>query len=86
MSSAIVAEPPIRPKSILRRMGNALSRAFTTPEETQSAPNFEISEPYNFQHVRHVQLDPRTSTGFSVRRAKKVSLACAIFDLVILIF
>lgn len=66
---AIVAEPPIRPKSILRRMGNALSRAFSLPEGDAlngGPPTFEISEPYNFQHVRHVQLDPRTSTGFTV--------------------
>jgi hypothetical protein len=25
-----------------------------------------ISQPYNFQHVQHVQADPHTSTGFSV--------------------
>ena len=63
---ALVAEVPIRPKSILRRMGNALTRAFNSPDDHQAPPNFEISEPYNFQHVRHVQLDPRTSTGFTV--------------------
>jgi P21-Rho-binding domain len=82
-STAIVAEPPVRPKSILRRMGNALSRAFTSPEETQEAPNFEISEPYNFQHVRHVQLDPRTSTGFSVSLRNKNMLLSSIFKRVI---
>ena len=67
ITMALVAEVPIRPKSILRRMGNALTRAFNSSEEHQLPPNFEISEPYNFQHVRHVQLDPRTSTGFTVR-------------------
>lgn len=66
MTMAMVKE--VRPKSMLRRMGKALSRAFNTPDtENPPPPNFEISEPYNFQHVRHVQLDPRTSTGFTVR-------------------
>jgi P21-Rho-binding domain len=26
-----------------------------------------ISNPYNFQHVQHVQADPHSSTGFSVK-------------------
>jgi len=61
---ALVKE--VRPKSVMRRMGKALSRVFNTPDtENAPPPNFEISEPYNFQHVRHVQLDPRTSTGFT---------------------
>lgn len=35
--------------------------------EDSPEPNFEISAPFNFKHTHHVQADPRTSTGFSVR-------------------
>lgn len=38
-----------------------------TMEEPQPQ-NFEISAPYNFKHTTHVQADPHSSTGFSVRR------------------
>ncbi len=34
-------------------------------DETDSKP-LEISSPYNFKHIDHVQVDPRTSTGFTV--------------------
>jgi hypothetical protein len=29
-------------------------------------PNFEISSPYNFQHVQHAVPDPQSATGFVV--------------------
>ena len=52
--------------SVLRQWGRAIGRAFGGGnEQPQQMPRFEISEPYNFQHVRHVEIDPRTSTGFS---------------------
>lgn len=52
--------------SFLRRMGRAITKAFGGgDEDVPPMPRFEVSEPYNFQHVRHVEIDPRTSTGFS---------------------
>jgi len=53
--------------STLRQWGRAIGRAFggNGNDQPQQMPRFEISEPYNFQHVRHVEIDPRTSTGFS---------------------
>ena len=53
--------------SLMRRMGRAISKAFGVDDNNNvpPMPRFEISEPYNFQHVRHVEIDPRTSTGFS---------------------
>jgi P21-Rho-binding domain len=57
---------PKKRTSIFKRMGSAISKAFGGREQEDAMPKFEISEPYNFQHVRHVQIDPRTSTGFSV--------------------
>ena len=52
--------------SLMRRMGRAISKAFGVDDNNvPPMPRFEISEPYNFQHVRHVEIDPRTSTGFS---------------------
>lgn len=47
-------------------MTSAITNLFSS-EETPP-PNFEISAPYNFKHTTHVQIDPHTSTGFSVSR------------------
>ena len=66
MPAAVPGEPAPRPKSIFLRMGSAIKRAFAAPEENLQPPSFEISEPYNFQHVRHVKMDPHSSTGFTV--------------------
>mmetsp|Transcript_28101 Transcript_28101/g.47283 ORF Transcript_28101/g.47283 Transcript_28101/m.47283 type:complete len:92 (+) Transcript_28101:99-374(+) len=33
---------------------------------SESSPSFEISTPYNFQHVQHVEVDPQSPTGFVV--------------------
>ena len=57
------SEKPKR-KTILGRIGNVFSGMFGASEEEEE-PNFDISTPYNFQHVQHVKADPRSSTGFS---------------------
>lgn len=46
---------------------DTIFKAFSRGEEPASAP-VEISTPYNFKHLQHVQIDNRTSTGFSVRK------------------
>ena len=40
-------------------------KVFSSSQQDTAAP-VEISTPYNFKHVQHVQIDARTSTGFSV--------------------
>jgi hypothetical protein len=56
-------------RSVFQKMTSALMNVFS-PDEP-AVPNFEISAPYNFKHTAHVQIDPHTSTGFSVRNKKK---------------
>jgi serine/threonine protein kinase len=45
-------------------MASAFSGMFGSREEEEE-PDFEISTPYNFQHIQHVKADPHSSTGFS---------------------
>ena len=33
---------------------------------SDSPPRFEVSSPYNFQHIQHAEADPNSSTGFVV--------------------
>lgn len=62
MSENQAAAPASTKKaSIMDTIFKAFSR-----DEPAAAP-VEISTPYNFKHLQHVQIDSRTSTGFSVR-------------------
>jgi hypothetical protein len=54
------AAPAAKKNSIMDTIFKAFSRG-----EEPAAP-VEISTPYNFKHLQHVQIDARTSTGFSV--------------------
>lgn len=49
------------------RKGSIVANIFKvfSRSEPQEAPPLEISTPYNFKHLQHVQIDARTSTGFS---------------------
>lgn len=42
-----------------------LSSIFNIFKKDDVGP-IEVSAPYNFKHLEHVQVDNRTSTGFSV--------------------
>lgn len=51
-------------RSVFQKVTSAIRNVFGGDE---AAPqNFEISSPYNFKHHAHVQIDPHSSTGFSV--------------------
>lgn len=52
-----------RRKSVFERITGALGLGTTDEEE-----EFIVSEPFNFRQLTHVKADPRSSTGFSVRR------------------
>lgn len=51
--------------NIFSRITSTFKSVFSGQEEQNDVP-MEISAPYNFRHVQHVRVDPRSSTGFSV--------------------
>lgn len=67
--TSLGSQPPLKsdpPKNGLLGFGRKMSAMFSKLVVGEPEPEIQIGSPYNFQHVQHVQIDPHSSTGFSV--------------------
>ncbi|RYH19699.1 hypothetical protein EON65_25680 [archaeon] len=59
-------EEKVGRRSVFQKMTSSFLGLFVGSEQESPEPQFQISSPYNFKHHAHVQIDPHSSTGFSV--------------------